>query len=179
MSRPLAATDVLPFFGLLYREDISSLENILESLNTLVPIDFNLNFELRGANLRNYYEKEMGAAEKLKRVWLFGSQKVPREDLIKLKLEANKLELAFIKKFDTTGRVVNIDPGFVALEQVVLSTFKPYGHRILLRDNVYAELTYQFQGGEFHDLPWTYPDYRESTVKEHFADARSALKSLL
>lgn len=179
MSRPLGATPVLPFFGLLFREDIISIEEVTSQLSQLSLGDLHLSFELREAKLRDYYQKEMGPAEKLSRYWIFDTSPMVRDELVSLKIKANKLEEDLVHKYGATGRVVNIDPGYVALEQVVLSTCKPYGHRIYLKNQVYGELTYQFQGGEFNELPWTYPDYREQDVKHHFKKARSFLKDIL
>jgi hypothetical protein len=55
---------------------------------------------------------------------------------------------------------VNIDPGYVALEHVVLATTKGYAHRIFLRSGIYADLTLVFENGSYRGLPWTYPDYQ-------------------
>ena len=66
-----------------------------------------------------------------------------------------------IKKSNDNKRLINIDIGYVAKEQVILATGKPYSHRIYLSEGVHAELVYTFQDKSFKSLPWTYPDYQD------------------
>ncbi len=76
----------------------------------------------------------------------------------------------------TTRRTINIDPGYVALEQVVLSTSKPYSHRIHLADGIYTDLVYIFQNKNYQILPWTYPDYQEIAKINYFLKIRQELQ---
>ncbi len=71
--------------------------------------------------------------------------------------------------------MVNIDIGAVYKEQVLLSTSKPYSHRIYLRDGVHAELTYTYENKSYHFLPWTYPDYQHEEKLEFFNSLRKRL----
>lgn len=106
--------------------------------------------------LLNYYQKEMG--EGIKRLLVFDKNKKKREDLVKYKLLATSFEK------DTSleqKRVLNIDVGFIALEQVVLATTKPYAHRIYLQSGIYSELVYTYAQKKFTPLAWTYPDYQD------------------
>jgi len=61
-------------------------------------------------------------------------------------------------------RLVNIDPGYVARERLVLATGKNYVHRLYLDQGIYGDLTLIFQRGRFQPLPWTYPDYASSPL---------------
>jgi hypothetical protein len=56
-------------------------------------------------------------------------------------------------------RMVNLDPGYVAKERLVLATGKNYTHRIYLDQGIYGDLTLIYSRGEFRPLPWSYPDY--------------------
>ena len=58
-------------------------------------------------------------------------------------------------------RQVNIDPGYLSAERFVLATGKNYTHRIYLSKGIFADLTLIFTKGNFHTLPWTYPDYAD------------------
>ncbi|MFN4132318.1 MAG: DUF4416 family protein, partial [Caldimicrobium sp.] len=73
-------------------------------------------------------------------------------------------------------RRVNLDPGYLSLSKVVLSTFKDYSHRLYLGRSVYGEVTLIFREGSFQPLPWTYPDYKNEKVIEVFNKARSFYK---
>jgi hypothetical protein len=184
MSEPLEPTPVFFFYGLLFRRDIISLTDVKERIEKMPvlkwhPIDGEFDLLLDEASLTNYYQKEMGKQELLTRAYVFSDLKVKREDLVNVKLATNELEKALQQNWQMAGRVVNIDPGYLALEQVVLATCKPYGHRVYLGQGVYGELTYQFQGGHYHPLEWTYPDYCEKGVRDHFEKVRTTLKESL
>ncbi len=101
-----------------------------------------------------YYEKEMGN-DLLRRFILFKSLR-KREDLPSVKLMTNELE----KNTSVNGRrTFNIDPGYLALEQVILATTKGYTHRIYIDKGIFADLTLIYTNGTYGSLPWTYPDY--------------------
>jgi len=72
------------------------------------------------------------------------------------KVFTNELEQAF-----SLGerRLVNLDPGYVARERLVLATGKNYSHRIYLDHGIYGDLTLVYSQGSFRPLPWSYPDY--------------------
>lgn len=179
MSEPLYPKKVFPFCAILFREDLISFSEITDYLAKSFIKGSNFDLSSDQFSLANYYEKEMGPAEKLKRAFVFSNQPEERENLIEQKLQSNQLEIEFQKKFQEMGRVVNLDPGFMALEQVVLATGKPYSHRLYLSQGIYAELTFQYIQGKWTDLPWTYPDYRQEGVKKLFEEQRNLLKTTL
>ena len=105
----------------------------------------------------NYYDKEMGS--NLLRVFLLFEPLLHRDLLPEIKLKTNEIE----RSLSIHGkRTVNIDPGYVALEHVILATTKGYSHRVYLNKGIYADLTLMYQNGTYRALEWTYPDYRES-----------------
>lgn len=104
-----------------------------------------------------YYEAEMGP--NLKRRMIAFEQLVGRAGLPQIKLYTNAIEK---RLSDESGkRRVNLDPGFVTLEQVVLATTKPYSHRIYLTEGIWAELCLTYHDQTYHALAWTYPDYAD------------------
>jgi hypothetical protein len=62
------------------------------------------------------------------------------------------------------NRRINIDPGYIRLEHVILATTKGYAHRPYLRGGIYADLTLIYRNKSFQPLEWTYPDYRQEEV---------------
>jgi len=76
--------------------------------------------------------------------------------LARWKIFTNNVEAAF-----SLGgrRLVNLDPGYVAQERVVLATGKNYTHRLYLEQGIYGDLTLIYSQGGFQALPWSYPDY--------------------
>ncbi len=69
-------------------------------------------------------------------------------------------------------RLVNIDPGYLARERLVLATGKNYTHRLYLGHGLYGDLTLMYQKGAWQPLPWTYPDYAGPELLEFFSQAR-------
>jgi hypothetical protein len=102
----------------------------------------------------DYYTGEMG--KDLSRRFILFASLAPREQLAEIKLRTNEIETRFA---EGANRTVNIDPGYVSLEHVVLATTKGYTHRIYLGKGIWADLTLLFGKGGFRALEWTYPDY--------------------
>ena len=120
-----------------------------------------------------YYEKEMGWP--LHRRFISFMELVSPADLAEIKLRTNDVE----KNCRVNGkRRINIDPGYVALERLVLATGKNYTHRIYLSRGIYADLTLIFQRGSFRPLEWTYKDYADEKVIGFF-DVRGRYKNQL
>lgn len=106
-----------------------------------------------------YYGPEMGDSL-YRRMTAFKSL-IHQEDLAAIKCRTNEIE----QKFSEDGlRLVNIDPGYLLRERLVLATGKNFSHRIYIGRNIYADLTLMFQKGAFQPLPWTYPDYQDSKM---------------
>jgi len=115
-----------------------------------------------------YYEKEMGWP--LHRRFLSFEKLISPEMLVEVKLKTNDLETAFLKG---EKRRINIDPGYISLERLVLATGKNYIHRIYLGKGIYADLTLVFKRGGFVPLEWTYPDYADPKMIDDFNAIRS------
>jgi hypothetical protein len=75
-------------------------------------------------------------------------------------------------------RPVNLDPGLVRLDSVVLASTKPAAHRLRIGPGIHAEVTLVYERGAFRPLPWTYPDFRTAGYAEYFELLRDRLKEL-
>ncbi|MBF0495433.1 MAG: DUF4416 family protein [Deltaproteobacteria bacterium] len=102
----------------------------------------------------DYYDREMGRPL-FRRVISFQGL-IQFEELPGVKLITNEYEQATAAE---AGRRVNIDPGVISRERLVLATGKNFTHRIPLTKGIYADLTLLFTQGRYQPLPWTYPDY--------------------
>jgi hypothetical protein len=160
----------LLFFSFLYREDflaesqLLSLAQDLYGEGSLLHTSFNPLF--------SYYSKEMGEEARLKRFFFVPHQSFPREFLLSTKLIAMTWEHSHSEQ---NIRKVNVDVGMISLENFILATTKNYSHRIFLGQNIFADLTYQFNAHKFHYLPWTYPDYQDPQKVEFITDCRKHL----
>jgi hypothetical protein len=114
----------------------------------------------------SYYDREMGPGI-VRLFWAF-DRLVDPAGLPAIKRQTNGIEDAFR---EGGGRKLNLDPGLLSLSRFVLATTKDGAHRIPLSDGIYAEVTLVFERGEFHPLPWTYPDYQSD-------GCRSVLKAI-
>ncbi len=122
----------------------------------------------------NYYEREMGSG--LLRTFILFNSPVEREVLTEIKDSTNEIELTFA----TDGkRAVNIDPGYIALEHVILATTKGYAHRVYLKNGIYADLTLIYRDGVYRPLEWTYPDYAEERIISLFSRWREYYKRVI
>ncbi len=164
----------LPFLSCLFQsEEWEDNLFIKEAKSLLGPALF---FYHSFFPMKDYYSKEMGESQHLKRFFAVSLEKtIFREELVSLKLKTETLE----EKYRTTCRGVNFDPGIICLENLVLATCKAHGHRIYLNQGVYAELTYIFEDGSYRSLPWTYPDYSHTDLIDFFNRSRQILKFLL
>lgn len=116
----------------------------------------------------SYYEPEMGGNLQ-RRLAVFLHLADPGA-LRRWKHYTNQLE----HRFSLGGRrLVNIDPGYLARERLVLATGKNYTHRLYIGDGIYGEVTLQFQKGGWQVLPWTYPDYASPPLLQFLTQART------
>ena len=109
----------------------------------------------------DYYTREMGAP--LYRRMVAFKRLIDQEQLPDIKHLTNAIEADYASH---GGRVVNIDPGYLLLERLVLATGKNFSHRIYLRRGIYADLTLIYRQGRFESLPWTYPDYADVQLQD-------------
>ncbi len=118
----------------------------------------------------DYYEKEMGGGL-VRRIVSYQELIMP-DELPDIKLLTNSLEDEFLSA--DGRRRINIDPGYLALDKVVLASCKNYSHRIYLKDGVYAEVTlrYSARNREYTAFDWTYPDYRDTSLRGLFGEIR-------
>ena len=172
MGNPHVPKSVKYFASLIFGNEISLHEaegelvsyiGRIEEATRLIPFTYS-----------TYYDKEMG--EKLSRMFLLFEPLLHRDLLPDIKLKTNAIE----RLLSVNGkRTVNIDPGYVALEHVILATTKGYSHRVYLNKGIYADLTLMFQNGTYRTLEWTYPDYREAETISMMNRWRDIYKRML
>ncbi|MBW1713466.1 MAG: DUF4416 family protein [Deltaproteobacteria bacterium] len=153
MSRPDEPNPVKLIVGLLAptaelaQWAVSHLEWVLgpvDLISEAVPFDWT-----------DYYRPELGPG--LTRRWISFLELVNPGRLAEFKLVAVDLEQKLARP--DGRRRVNLDPGLLSLEGLVLASTKKAGHRIYLGQGVWAELTLIFEEGRFKAFKWTYPDY--------------------
>jgi hypothetical protein len=165
MSLPSRPLPVKPLVSLIFSQPALETVVFQELAGFLGPPD------LVSAWLQfhqtKYYEPEMGSnLQRRLAVFLHLADPV---DLSQWKTLTNALE----RRFSLGGRrLVNLDPGYLARERLVLATGKNYTHRLYLGQGLYGEVTLMYQKGNWQVLPWTYPDYASPQLLEFFDQAR-------
>ena len=121
-----------------------------------------------------YYEREMGWP--LYRRFVTFRKLARPEHIIEAKLFTNRIENSLL---EGDNRRINIDPGYISLERLVLATGKNYTHRIYLSKGIFADLTLVFHKGTFEPLEWTYRDYSAPEAIDQFNNIREKYKNQL
>lgn len=122
-----------------------------------------------------YYDDEMGSP--LTRRILAFRDLAPQERLADLKLETVRLETAHARADGT--RRVNLDPGLLTQERLVLATGKNFPHRVYLGRGIYADLTLVYTRTGWRNQPWTFPDYASPEMHRLFLGLRERYRDRL
>ena len=130
----------------------------IESVTEPVPFDFT-----------DYYDDEMGGHPN--RFFIVCKSLVDPAQLAHLKLQSNALEMEFAVE---GKRKINLDPGILSAENLILATTKNRSHRVPLSDGIYAEITLMYKDKGFQSFPWTYADYASEKFKQLFEQLRSS-----
>lgn len=156
--------------GLIF-DSRTSFSDLLQSLESrwgeavfLSPVwDF--------SQVTDYYAEEMGSSL-LRRFVVFDRLIIP-VDLIGIKHKAGEIEDTYRR--EDGGRTVNVDPGFLSGDKLLLASHKNHYHRIYLGEGVFVELTLAFCRGRWRALEWTYPDFRDIYV-DWFTSIREGVR---
>ena len=151
--------------GMLLAEP-GALDGVLQRLRDVWGETDSLT-EAEEFSFSSYYTPEMGSP--LYRVFCSFGTLVNPESLAEIKIRSNELEEELARE---GRRIVNLDPGILCQSKFILASTKNNAHRVPLRDGIYGELTLQYRKGAFHQLDWTYPDYREESVRNYLLTVR-------
>jgi len=159
MSEP-HEPDPVKLISSIFSPDKALIDKVIDDLSLhFGPVDW-ISPELFFDRTK-YYAREMGWP--LYRRFLSFLELVPADHLVEIKLRSNEIEKNHLRE---ERRTVNIDPGYISPERLILATGKNYVHRVYLTKGIYADLTLLFQRGSFRQLPWTYKDYSDPQVIE-------------
>ena len=119
----------------------------------------------------SYYSDEMGTD--LLKLYYNYETAIDRSELPGIKLFTNDLEAQFSSS--DSMRTINIDPGYVARDKVVLATTKDFYHRLYLDKGIFGEVTLHYRKGRFRYFSWTYPDFKDPEVMHFLEKIRAPL----
>lgn len=122
----------------------------------------------------DYYGDELGRP--LVRRLLGFARLRPLDGLADMKRFTNALELAQARP--DGRRRVNLDPGFITLERLVLASGKNFTHRVYLGGGIWADLTLVYNKRQgWMILPWTFPDYARPDMLARLTALRGLYKT--
>lgn len=119
------------------------------------------------------YSEEMGSS--LHRRFFSFEKRADRDRLPEIKLCCHKIEKELGDRVnDFTFRTVNLDPGIMTADNLVMASHREYNHRIYLTRGVFAELALVWARGQFVRLPWTPADFYHDEAVEFFHRVRQS-----
>jgi len=167
MSHPHAPDKVL-LISSLFSPDRGVIDRVLARISEQYgPIE-RISEEMFFDRTR-YYEREMGWP--LYRRFISFEALISPETLVEVKLTTHAIENDYLNQ---GNRLINIDPGYISPERLILATGKNYVHRVYLGKGIYADLTLLFKRGSFRPLEWTYRDYSAPEMIAYFNELRHA-----
>ncbi len=172
MSQP-REPDPVKIIASLFSPKKASIEEVIAQLSdTYGRVDW-ISPELLFDRTK-YYAREMGWP--LHRRFISFEKLAPPEALVEIKHHTNNIEKQYLLD---GNRQINIDPGYISPERLLLATGKNYVHRVYLSKGIYADLTLVFKRGSFRTLEWTYPDYADPAIIEYMNKVREKYMSQL
>ncbi len=121
-----------------------------------------------------YYSKQIGP-DILRAFFSFPGPFDPG-DLASRKVRTNAIEEELAAACESDfPRPVNLDPGYLVPDKLVLASAKNFAHRIYLAHGIYAEITLLYRHNRFEPLEWTFPDYASGDYDEFFLNLRRRL----
>ncbi|HUU29228.1 MAG TPA: DUF4416 family protein [archaeon] len=121
----------------------------------------------------SFYETEMGAS--LYRIFISYQRLVMPGELVAAKLKAAAIETEL--ESPPGRRQVNIDPGTLDYQKVVLASFKYQGQKIYLDQGVWADLTLYYRKGGWAVFEWTFPDFKAGIYDRTLLEIRRIYKT--
>ncbi len=108
------------------------------------------NFDFTG-----YYDDEMGSG--LKKKLLVFEKEVSKQDLESVKFFITEVEE---KYSDLGNRSVNIDPGYISSDELVLATWKGKSFKEKISDKIWVHKVLEFEGDKVKEFFHTFADYK-------------------
>jgi len=150
---------------LLFAVMYSSLEHYSKALDILKKEfgDIKAEGEEYDFDFTAYYENEFGKNLK-KRIVVF-EKEIEKNELVGIRLKTGKIE----EELAVDGkRVVNIDPGYISSQEVVLATLKGKPWKEELGKGVFGHKVIEFKDGEVITFRHTFADYKLGQNIEFF-----------
>ena len=125
-------------------------------------------------DLTDYYETEMG--KPIFRSFNSYSALIDPGSLAEIKLATNQIEEELA---ESGKRKVNLDPGYLDYDKLVLASVKYNYQKIYLRDGIYADITMFYRKGRYIAADWAFPDFQQGIYENDLLQIRHLYKQQL
>ena len=167
--KPLEADPVQLFSGILYHQESCLLEAVSRLIVCFGEIDYRS--PVFPFTLTDYYDQELGAP--IFRTFIAFSRLISPGNLAESKLLTNEIEMQLASY---NRRTVNLDPGYLDYDKVVLASAKYNGQKIYLHSGIWADLTLHYEKSAFKPYPWSFPDFKSHLYDDVFLHIRQQYK---
>jgi len=168
MAEPTSPEKAILVIGITYSNDIGKDAAVKILIDEFGAVD--KQSESFIFDFTDYYKKEMGAG--LKKIFMTFKEAINVSQLPDIKLFTNKIEQ---QGSNNGNRDINLDPGYITKDKLIVASCKPRPHRIYLDKGVYAHFMFLFKKNEIVSFRWTFPDYMGKENQQWFLDIRNDL----
>lgn len=167
--QPEEAGLVKLFTGVLYSDEKLLQQAKLKLEEKYGAVDFES--ESFDFTISEYYRPEMGWPI-YRLFWAFEKLINPKQIAI-IKIECNDIENVIAVE---GNRKINLDPGYMDYDKIVLASAKYNGQKVYLDYGIYADLTLHYEKGNFYPYPWSFPDFKGGDYNKTFLRVREIFK---
>jgi hypothetical protein len=170
--RPSAPIRVKLFCGVLFSDNELLQQSQKLLIDKFGEIDYQSDrFEF---TISEYYRPEMGWPI-YRLFWSFKHVIHPKQ-IARIKIECNEIE----DQLAVDGnRRINLDPGYMDYDKIVLASAKYNGQKIYLDLGIYADLTLHYEKGNYYPYPWSFPDFKSNQYNKTMLRIREIYKMQL
>lgn len=167
--KPVSVEPVKLFLGVLFSESLK-LDLAIKMINhRFGPVDYQS--QAFPFDKTDYYIPEMG--HPIRRMFMGMEKLISPQDIAQIKILSNEIEDELA---DSGKRKVNLDPGYIDYDKVVLASAKYNGDKVYLSEGIWADLTLRYKNGSFEHYPWSFPDFKTGLYDDVFREIRNRYK---
>lgn len=122
-------------------------------------------------DVSDYYRDEMGWP--ILRKFVSHFELIDPKEIAPIKIACNFIEDELAVE---GNRKVNLDPGYMDYNKVILASAKYNSQKIYLDLGIYADPTLWYENGEFQPYPYSFPDFKTKQYQQVFLHIRALYK---
>ncbi len=171
--KPINVKPVKLIIGLLYSNEFINFEKFINLLTTIFGEIDTISSQFK-FDYTNYYKTEMG--NNLNRKFLSFKHLISPQRISEIKIITNKIEQKYSNEHQ---RTINIDPGYLDLDKLVLASAKYGRQKIYLDKGIYADPILEYYKKSFSPFAWSFPDFKSPEYYDFFSRVRISYKKQL